>query len=160
MRDLLTDQQHFNPRSPQGGATGRVFAHVHGCSISIHAPRKGERRGQKYFADPIPCDFNPRSPQGGATIGDAYVWGAQGISIHAPRKGERRPLKDYPLLCVFISIHAPRKGERHRLVGRGRVPHKFQSTLPARGSDQYGLGWFVDDVDISIHAPRKGERLA
>ena len=39
------------------------------------------------------------------------------------------------------------------------LPSKFQSTLPARGSDFHsvlGLGRVV----VSIHAPREGERLA
>ena len=35
---------------------------------------------------------------------------------------------------------------------------KFQSTLPARGSDGRGIGGVPVVVRISIHAPRKGER--
>ena len=35
---------------------------------------------------------------------------------------------------------------------------RFQSTLPARGSDDFLLLKFYVDFFISIHAPRKGER--
>ena len=80
---------NFNPRSPQGGATFFDNSAYRARVISIHAPRKGERRAY-YGRRPRPRYFNPRSPQGGATSlnnGNGYH---QAISIHAPRKGERR----------------------------------------------------------------------
>ncbi len=67
--------RYFNPRSPWGGATGRVPRHRHRAAISIHAPRGGsdvERR------------FN--------TLYDR-------ISIHAPRGGERQQR------CTNFSVH-------------------------------------------------------
>ena len=80
---------YFNPRSPQGGATGEISDTSWFGDISIHAPRKGERRGWS---------------------GDRSLWSP--ISIHAPRKGERRSRAICVANSKAISIHAPRKGER------------------------------------------------
>ena len=79
--------------------------------------------------------FNPRSPQGGATA------------------------KDYIAVAdnSIISIHAPRKGERPGQNRPRDMAARFQSTLPARGSDGKRIAWVVN-FSISIHAPRKGER--
>ena len=149
-------------------------------SISIHAPRKGER---PYTNSSMTClaYFNPRSPQGGATEIYSHLSAQREISIHAPRKGER-PLSHGCAVEPFsISIHAPRKGERPtRIMLSNPVPPVFQSTLPARGSDflktraaankQYfnprspqggatkNLSGKPATTKISIHAPRKGER--
>ena len=105
--------------------------------ISIHAPRKGERR-RCLSAICRNLNFNPRSPQGGATLGGSKSMGEKvKISIHAPRKGERRHTP--------ASIHF-------------QIP-QFQSTLPARGSDPPACPIRRPHLRISIHAPRKGERL-
>ena len=58
--------EHFNPRTPQGGATPRHFIFNISFIISIHAPRKGVRLAAAALA----------------------VF-ALPISIHAPRKGVR-----------------------------------------------------------------------
>ena len=82
-------------------------------NISIHAPRKGERPATNVTDWDIIRYFNPRSPQGGATYAVAdYNNRRCGISIHAPRKGERPPKPKNP-----------------------KLRKRFQSTLPARGSD-------------------------
>ena len=126
--------------------------------ISIHAPRKGERRHRA-----IRCSRITE------------------ISIHAPRKGERHVRVVVGEGVRGISIHAPRKGERP-CVSTICSPQssQFQSTLPARGSDPCGCRCPASrqnfnprsrkgerrrydiapelDATISIHAPRKGER--
>ena len=63
--------RRFNPRSPRGGATVYGEDGQGYVTVSIHAPREGERRG------------GIREIVGGATV-----------SIHAPREGERlgRPI--------------------------------------------------------------------
>ncbi len=61
-----TGNINFNPRSPQGGATGVSEIAELMESISIHAPRKGERHCLK-----------------------KRLSRSEKISIHAPRKGER-----------------------------------------------------------------------
>ena len=82
--------------------------------VSIHAPREGERR-----------DARPDGQE-------------KEVSIHAPREGERLAShKNFRLQTV--SIHAPREGERHCGAGQGVVVIAFQSTLPARGSDDIRL---------------------
>ena len=106
----------------------------HAGLISIHAPRKGERR--KFYVR----GFNRFS-----------------ISIHAPRKGER--LEGFCSCVSFfaISIHAPRKGERrgrHISTQKGgnfnpRSP-QGGATIPCKNNRRHGR--------ISIHAPHEGER--
>ena len=63
------------------------------------------------------------------------------ISIHAPRKGERQQTKDNKDKDKDISIHAPRKGERRKQAAGQHGRKKFQSTLPARGSDSHVLSY-------------------
>ena len=127
-------------------------------SISIHAPRKGERHVSLDTLTSSQTNFNPRSPQGGATQAQVNammanekfqstlpargsdIYGISStqtiyISIHAPRKGERRLPLNIGICLGGISIHAPRKGER--LIHNHHVFHALA---------------------ISIHAPRKGER--
>ena len=126
--------QYFNPRSPQGGATNepfgvpkmekisihaprkgerRICARTQICNfrISIHAPRKGERRSKKKRKD-SKVDFNPRSPQGGATYLLHY-------SIN---------------ICINFNPRSPQGGATVSIKFFPPV-QRFQSTLPARGSD-------------------------
>ena len=83
-------QNDFNPRTPQGGATRGLAAHVwqlrrfqsthpaRGCDVTrLHKRASG-------------TDFNPRTPQGGATGAGRRRRNANMISIHAPRKGVRQ----------------------------------------------------------------------
>ena len=57
----------------------------------------------------------------------------------------------------MISIHAPHEGERPYRATDYTATHKFQSTLPTRGSD--GDGRIMrGTTKISIHAPHEGER--
>ncbi len=125
----------FNPRSPRGGATkafplrfyvvgafqstlpargsDSTLVHIPLCNtISIHAPREGERLPtalanqiiDKIFQSTLPArgsdrgldniwirhiHFNPRSPRGGATPSNSQNGQGFEISIHAPREGER-----------------------------------------------------------------------
>ena len=64
----LSTPGNFNPRSLQGGATAWGSHCRLRRLISIHAPRKGERRECRVLPFPSAADFNPRSPQGGATL--------------------------------------------------------------------------------------------
>ena len=126
--------QHFNPRSPRGGATPRALIAGLNFWISIHAPHEGERRDR---------GKRPRL--------------RRGISIHAPHEGERL-LPVRRMFAVWrISIHAPHEGERHYLCGRSWRRCLFQSTLPTRGSDERVLS-AGRLARISIHAPHEGER--
>ena len=148
---------HFNPRSPQGGATiGFAQGHskplfqstlpargsdhfIHGvfvcfCHFNPRSPQGGATLRREH--DGVRrAHFNPRSPQGGATAAPQRVLFCPHISIHAPRKGERQISVHRLRLRFGISIHAPRKGERHDRTMR-----------------------MAKAVKISIHAPRKGER--
>ena len=180
-KNIFNFVSHFNPRSPQGGATQCLQGNNEiRRKISIHAPHEGERR--------IPCD-NPL----------IISW----ISIHAPHEGERRkfyvrgfnrfsfqstlptrgsgrtgatsaagisafqstlPTRGsdgvrprLSLLIRAISIHAPHEGERPLCFRPHRTVSIFQSTLPTRGSDAPGARG-GQPPPISIHAPHEGER--
>ncbi len=138
MQNSYRARLNFNPRSPQGGATiaggladltRELFQSTlpaRGSDaeqrerfkamriISIHAPRKGERR-PKAVPWSRSLNFNPRSPRGGATVGST--------------EGEC-PYKDF-------NPRSPRGGatsRRHRGGGGKKI---FQSTLPTRGSDLF-----------------------
>ena len=108
----IFNRRNFNPRSPRGGATPTRCYDSGIFSISIHAPREGERRKGKdvlfnfaIFQSTLPArgsdlhnttvnrptiNFNPRSPRGGATVVNRVYITRVTISIHAPREGERR----------------------------------------------------------------------
>ena len=124
--------------------------------VSIHAPREGERQNEVLFPKSVfqfqstlpargsdirpfwrvntGISFNPRSPRGGATQVRFLLVGRGLVSIHAPREGER----------PNQSTHTTKKW-------------RFQSTLPARGSDKRTDAMNVS-ISVSIHAPREGER--
>ena len=111
MGTIVLDQvTGFNPRSPRGGATiltslprkHNVFqstlpargsdlpaiTQARKVSVSIHAPREGERR--------LPAITQARKVS---------------VSIHAPREGERLHSRQ-TYFHADVSIHAPREGER------------------------------------------------
>ncbi len=87
---VRTHYCEFQSTLPARGSDPRnlVYSRYH-IGISIHAPRKGERRTSAHGASAHNSNFNPRSPQGGATFIGVYLVKLLEISIHAPRKGER-----------------------------------------------------------------------
>ena len=79
------------------------------------------------------------------------------ISIHAPRKGERHERGHVPLPVIRISIHAPRKGERPEACRqRNANGRRFQSTLPARGSDMRSKAFLPDRSYFNPRSPQGG----
>ena len=138
MGSSTTSNAGFNPRSPRGGATRLSDDAYKRLKVSIHAPREGER--------PIHAR---RSPAG------------LPVSIHAPREGERHEWGWKGWLSAEVSIHAPREGERRQTPSVSiRGVKRFQSTLPARGSDTTHPAGGGREGGVSIHAPREGERRA
>ena len=67
----------------------------------------------------------------------AWDAGELTVSIHAPREGERPSMTTRLPNHPTVSIHAPREGERPALREMVARLRRFQSTLPARGSDKY-----------------------
>ena len=157
-RVRILEDNDFNPRSPQGGATWcsrpvltstspfqstlpargsdtiRFVSFVFPPYFNPRSPQGGATSSFFFSHRQLPY-FNPRSPQGGATASNRSTGHNVRISIHAPRKGERPSPEVAPIRAVYISIHAPRKGER-------RCAQRLSCPIGA----------------ISIHAPRKGER--
>ena len=169
----------FNPRSPRGGATIVPLRLRTKLSISIHAPREGERPlvfllgfAASLFQSTLPARgsdcptgfhkqklfyFNPRSPRGGATL-KAF---------------------NFIIIKWYFNPRSPRGGATTRTYQKTPIS-LFQSTLPARGSDVSKQSVFVIfsyfnprsprggatkphyhvyfESYISIHAPREGER--
>ena len=112
-RDLHpANPDHFNPRSPRGGATV-IAVNLRPASAkfqstlptrgsdelasvaeyrSIHFNPRSPRGGATlhgFFIIPSNRNFNPRSPRGGATFPTAAAQKVSRISIHAPHEGER-----------------------------------------------------------------------
>ena len=77
--------------------------------------------------------FNPRSPRGGATHRIKYISRHNHVSIHAPREGERPKIPAYT------------PGQR-----------RFQSTLPARGSDGEHKIKKIEEISFNPRSPRGG----
>ena len=125
--------------------------------ISIHAPRKGERRkgdkprGRKKY-------FNPRSPQGGATTrpqgaGNEYPH----FNPRSPQGGATGSPGGACLLFPYFNPRSPQGGATFHIGFITSHASLFQSTLPTRGSD-FGKLKIIRCLKISIHAPHEGER--
>ena len=149
--------KNFNPRSPQGGATYRPTKKEKQGYISIHAPRKGERRRRALtrcsvvgFQSMLPTrgsdyiimtfihtfgHFNPRSPRGGATRQGVIPPDSNYISIHAPHEGER-PQRG---LCRGYQGHdfnprSPRGGATSAATATARATGNFNPRSPRGGA--------------------------
>ena len=127
---------HFNPRSPQGGATRfRVCYRPAWLNFNPRSPQGGATDSYQDSKGNL-HHFNPRSPQGGATI-----------SIFVNNSGQ-----------VDFNPRSPQGGATTTEDKSSLVAAIFQSTLPARGSDSQQIQQIQGRTNISIHAPRKGER--
>ena len=150
---------HVSIHAPRVGERHRTNpGAIKDREVSIHAPRVGERPVLRrlldnlfMFQSTLPAwgsdtlrtriiqrtsSFNPRSPRGGATV-HTYP-----VSAQAP--------------C--FNPRSPRGGAttgRHVFL---RIRQKFQSTLPAWGSDTLLSALSAWVLAVSIHAPRVGER--
>ena len=129
-------QKSFQSTLPARGSDDNILILSKASNISIHAPRKGERPKSIYATFPM-CM----------------------ISIHAPRKGERRNASPSERNLSRISIHAPRKGERHAIARPQKAAFGFQSTLPARGSDEQEIGHMNMLHDFNPRSPQGGATL-
>ena len=108
----------------------------HAGLISIHAPRKGERR-KFYVRGFNRFSISIHAPRKGERLeGFCSCVSFFAISIHAPRKGER----PYPYAAYIaaraISIHAPRKGERLVLRRLLAADVNFNPRSPQGGATQ------------------------
>ena len=115
-----------NDRDADSRAAGR--------SISIHAPRRGER----LLVECHSCQlrhFNPRSPQG------------ERPNVPRPNGWEQRFQSTLPAGGATCNVI--------RLFCAFRL---FQSTLPAGGATRR-ITWRSVCILISIHAPRRGSDL-
>ena len=127
--------------------------------ISIHAPRKGERPAkERYrrivitFQSTLPargsdaphsrvlrCQyyFNPRSPQGGATRLNFVKRQKTGdFNPRSPQGGATPQLIAQAKSMMDFNPRSPQGGATYYLNAIFFFDRKFQSTLPARGSDK------------------------
>ena len=103
--------------------------------VSIHAPRVGERQWV-FDQRALGWLFQSTLPAWGSDARDiAHIAQRVEVSIHAPRVGERQLPAAEGRIQQSVSIHAPRVGERQVRAAAGRAVERFQSTLPAWGSD-------------------------
>ncbi len=145
--------RNFNPRAPRGARLLRAFKRRGGQLISIHVPREGHdfpaiRR------DALADNFNPRAPRGARQISPALPPDTFKISIHVPREGHDCCRPDLGRARRNFNPRAPR-GARPPRIPPSRVPYRFQSTCPARGTTAR-ITSRVAATKISIHVPREG----
>ena len=83
--------RRFNPRSPRGGATTQGEYSSTIATVSIHAPRVGERLDGAVF-HAVVIQFQSTLPAWGSdvSVGAGHPQYPKRVSIHAPRVGERR----------------------------------------------------------------------
>ena len=147
--------KHFNPRPPRGGRPIYPRRMDHHHYFNPRPPRGGRPYPAHSYARTWPFQSTP--PARGATPVRVKCPAADAISIHAPREGGDDTRTGTTRPTVKISIHAPREGgDRACMARTGRprkisihapreggdsngslgsfLPHKFQSTPPARGA--------------------------
>ena len=148
--------------------------------ISIHAPRKGERRCTisrqrltRLFQSTLPArgsdvrdwavkeyglnDFNPRSPQGGATSSRASAVPAIPFQSTLPARGSDSKADADVLGQRDFNPRSPQGGATS---AEGAFLHwgKISIHAPRKGERPFFSGPPKRFFQISIHAPRKGER--
>ena len=123
-------QHHFNLRSPHGERHCIFLSYQSSMAISIHAPRTGSDRAQRW--NRLVEIFQSTLPARGAT--DLLV-------AHAMNNGFQSTL--------------PARGATATDDPDKQEEWLFQSTLPARGATQC-TGSDAAGISISIHAPRTG----
>ena len=148
--------------------------------ISIHAPRKAERRSC-HTQKNKKWNFNPRSAQGGATAGASAI--GAGVIFQSTLRARRSDIEfdgrhgkttDFnprsaqggatsinPGSKAGLSFQSTLRARRSDLKNPIAKPIQniFQSTLRARRSDGAPALAAIQCHGISIHAPRKAERL-
>ncbi len=125
--------------------------------ISIHAPRKAERR-YTVAGSPFLQGFQStlRARRSDVVVGVAIE--LIGISIHAPRKAERPLFRKRYAVTKDFNPRSAQGGATRAWWCRSCRAGGFQSTLRARRSDKVNVVQTRGESTISIHAPRKAER--
>ena len=144
--------------APRTGSDAQRIDNAIKLGISIHAPRTGSDAAVGVRVKVL-LDFNPRSPHGERPGRDTAGRDRRMISIHAPRTGsdDEQLRKE---LDQQISIHAPRTGSDICSGVASGVPHKFQSTLPARGATAPFTIFWINSLFIPIPAPLTGSDIS
>ena len=124
--------------------------------ISIHAPRKGERR-QKIQVAAGYQNFNPRSPQGGATRHRCGRDRLPRISIHAPRKGERPAMAARPTTqSPDFNPRSPQGGATTSSRSSGWTSRNFNPRSPQGGATSTTAAWRSPITNFNPRSPQGG----
>ena len=124
----------FNPRSPRGGATVGLVPGTQYTLFQSTLPARGSDCKTKNITR-LTKGFNPRSPRGGATINLMITISRTSVSIHAPREGERHGATHSTGKILKFQSTLPARGSDIQPRTQAETRDLFQSTLPARGSD-------------------------
>ena len=147
---------HFNPRSPRGGATPTASPDFSQKSFQSTLPTRGSDLLRVPPLQEV-LYFNPRSPRGGATIEGTETYEQYGISIHAPHEGERRGNAALKERKNDFNPRSPRGGATRSFLHHQTAFMNFNPRSP-RGGATYGVTRDDGAFGISIHAPHEGER--
>ena len=137
MTQIVIRQLHFNPRSPQGGAT--------------YANREAVTTANT-FQSTLPARGSDSPPSG-------VIVPQGGFQSTLPARGSDAPSASWRARRC-ISIHAPRKGERQALLRSLPASRRFQSTLPARGSDRWQRQPQISQYQFQSTLPARGSDRA
>ena len=101
-------------------------------------------------------NFNPRSPRGGATASLMPSPPVIYISIHAPHEGERRYCYVQRVICHRFQSTLPTRGSDAGCSDAILKVFIFQSTLPTRGSDLLPLPCHHPGLQFQSTLPTRG----
>ena len=133
MENSLQKFSGFQSTLPARGSDRPFPCNICFDTVSIHAPREGERRPLSNTT--LDIQFQSTLPARGSDE-IKFVFGFDGrVSIHAPREGERQAKATIAAITNLFQSTLPARGSDARVVRHFLFDISFQSTLPARGSD-------------------------
>ncbi len=149
--------QHFNPRSPRGGATGKPFVLLPWEIISIHAPHEGERPTAKPSQPQIQAFQSTLPTRGSDWFGDEVTPAQFQFQSTLPTRGSDLAAGSSSLSALHFNPRSPRGGATLCYFLLHQRAQDFNPRSPRGGATNANAGYLTAPV-ISIHAPHEGER--
>ena len=148
---------HFNPRSPQGGATLCSALALFRLAISIHAPRKGERPAG-YQTSKVFSTFQSTLPTRGSDPSPCYTCiSVSSFQSTLPTRGSdaRAPVPCTPRV-IFQSTLPTRGSDRRVQLRRSRTIADFNPRSPRGGATIFHFSLLLRTHYFNPRSPRGG----